>query len=439
MTDPTEHHEAILSAVDAGFERQIQFTEALVRFPSIRGQEGTCQDFLFDAYQSRGYAVDRWRIHPEDIAHHAGFSPVSVSYDQAINVVASHRPQEQIGRSLILNGHVDVVPTGPVDLWQQPPFEPVRRGDWLYGRGAGDMKAGLAANLFALDAIASLGLQPAAPVFVQSVTEEECTGNGALAALVRGYQADAAIITEPVGESLVRTNVGVIWFQVHVTGHPVHVASASSGANAIDAAMYLIAALKDFERDRNAQKSRYPLFADLEKPINVNVGKIAGGDWASSVPAWCRFDVRTGLYPGEDAKEQARAIEDFLRQAAGGHPFLSNNPPEVSFNGFMAEGYVLEPGSDAEQLLVNLHRKVVGAPLQDIPSLAYLDARVFALYAETPCLVYGPDSDNIHGFDERVSLESIRRVTKTLALFIAEWCGLEPQPKASATSGHAAK
>ena len=97
------------------------------------------------------------------------------------------------------------------------------------------MKAGLAANLFALDAIASLGLQPAAPVFVQSVTEEECTGNGALAALVRGYQADAAIITEPVGESLVRTNVGVIWFQVHVTGHPVHVASASSGANAIDA------------------------------------------------------------------------------------------------------------------------------------------------------------------------------------------------------------
>ena len=105
----------------------------------------------------------------------------------------------------------------------------------------------------------------------------------------------------------------------------------------------------------------------------------------------------------------------------------------------MAEGYVLEPGSDAERLLVNLHRKVVGTPLQDIPSLAYLDARVFALYAETPCLVYGPDSDNIHGFDERVSLESIRRVTKTLALFIAEWCGLEPQPKASATSGHAAK
>ena len=121
-------------------------------------------------------------------------------------------------------------------MWEHPPFEPHIDGDRLYGRGSGDMKAGIAANIFALDALRDIGYQPASTVYVQSVTEEECTGNGALSALVRGYKADAALITEPMNNALVRTNVGVIWFRVHVKGRPVHVADASSGANAIDAA-----------------------------------------------------------------------------------------------------------------------------------------------------------------------------------------------------------
>jgi acetylornithine deacetylase len=351
---------------------------------------------------------------------------VTVNYDNAVNVVGAHRPHNEAGRSLILNGHVDVVPVGPLDMWANPPFSPHEEGGYLYGRGAGDMKAGIAANVFAMDALRKIGYQPAATVYLQSVTEEECTGNGALSALCRGYRADAAIIPEPVGESLVRTNVGVVWLRVHVKGHPVHVASASSGANAIDAAAFLIAELKKFETARNAKKSEYPHFADFDKPINVNVGKIEGGDWASSVPAWCSFDVRTALYPGEDAKEGAREIETFIRSASANHPFLSNNPPEVEFNGFMAEGYELEPGSDAEALLNTMHEVSTAQALSAITSLAYLDARVFVLYDDTPCLVYGPISDNIHGFDERVEIESIKRVTTTIALFIAAWCGLEP-------------
>jgi acetylornithine deacetylase len=207
---------------------------------------------------------------------------------------------------------------------------------------------------------------------------------------------------------------------------PWCVADASSGANAIDAAAYLIGALKEFETSRNAIKSEYPHFAELAKPINVNVGKIEGGDWASSVPAWCSFDVRTGLYPGEDARQGAREIEDFLRQASGTHPFLSNNPPEVEFNGFMAEGYELAEGSAAEQTLASAHQRVFKQDLQAVTSLAYLDGRVFVLYDDTPCLVYGPVSENIHGFDECVSIASIESVTKTIALYIAMWCGLEP-------------
>jgi acetylornithine deacetylase len=415
----------ILAAVDAGFDAQVAFTQDLVRFPSLRGQEHTAQDYIFDALRGRGLTMDRWAIAISDIESHPGFSPVKVDYANAINVVGTHRPREDKGRSLILNGHVDVVPVGPLDMWARSPFEPHIDGDWMYGRGAGDMKAGIAANIFALDALRALGYRPAARVHVQSVTEEECTGNGALSCLVRGYRAEAAIIPEPVDGKLVRANVGVLWFRVHVRGAPVHVLDAGSGANSIEAAFPLIAALHELEENWNRQKAGMKYFNELEHPINMNVGKIEGGDWASSVPAWCTFDCRISIYPGWNPAEKAAEIEACLRAAAQKQPFLANNPPEVEWNGFFAEGYVLEEGSDAERTLGRTHAKAFGHSLESVVTPAYLDGRVFVLYGDCPCLVYGPYSESIHGFDERVSLSSIKRVTGTIALFIAEWCGLE--------------
>ena len=165
---------------------------------------------------------------------------------------------------------------------------------------------------------------------------------------------------------------------------------------------------------------------DVDHPINFNVGKIAGGDWASSVPAWCSFDCRIAVYPGVPAREAAVEIEDCLRACARDDPFLSNAPPEIEWNGFHAEGYTLEEGSDAEAALASAHARAHGGELESMVTPGYLDGRVFVLYAGMPCLVYGPVSQNIHAFDERVSLSSIKRVTGTLALFIADWCGLEP-------------
>ncbi|NNF79593.1 MAG: ArgE/DapE family deacylase [Rhizobiales bacterium] len=417
--------EEILAAVDAGFDAQIAYTRELVRFPSLRGQEHTAQDFIFDGLKSRGYAMDRWAIDVADIEKHPGFSPVKVSYENAINVVATHRPREETGRSLILNGHIDVVPEGPEAMWSRHPFDPHLEGDWLYGRGAADMKAGLAANIFALDALRSLGYQPAARVHVQSVTEEECTGNGALSCLVRGYRADAAIIPEPEDDMLVRANVGVLWFRVHVRGIPVHVREAGSGANSIEASFPLIAALRQLEEKWNEEKAGRAYFEDLDHPINFNAGKIEGGDWASSVPSWCSFDCRISIYPGWNPAEKAAEIEACIVTAARKNSYLANNPPEVEWNGFFAEGYVLEEGSEAELTLGRAHAKAYGKSLESFVTPGYLDGRVFILYDDCPCLVYGPYSENIHGFDERVSLSSVKRVTGTIALFIADWCGLE--------------
>lgn len=416
----------ILAAVEAGFDEQLAFTRELIRHPSLRGQEHTCQDFLFQALRDRGYAMDRWAIDIAEIRDHPGFSPVTVDYDNAINVVATHRPREETGRSLILNGHVDVVPTGPADMWTRPPFEPWVEGDWLYGRGSGDMKSGLAANIFALDALRRAGYQPAATVYVQSVTEEECTGNGALSCLARGYRAAAALISEPEDDKLVRANVGVIWFRVHVRGAAVHVRDAGAGANAIEACFPLITALHGLEEAWNRQKTEHRHFADLDHPINLNVGKIAGGDWASSVPAWCTFDCRIAIYPGVDPRAAAAEIEACVREASRDVPFLANNPPEIEWNGFFAEGYVLEEGTEAEQSLGRAHAQAYGKSLESFVTAGYLDGRVFVLYDDCPALVYGPYSENIHGFDERVSLSSLKRVTGSIALFVADWCGLEP-------------
>jgi acetylornithine deacetylase len=97
----------------------------------------------------------------------------------------------------------------------------------------------------------------------------------------------------------------------------------------------------------------------------------------------------------------------------------------VRWTGFFAEGFVLEPGSDAEKVFGAAHQRVFGAPLESFTTPAYLDARVTMLYDKIPTLVYGPTSRNIHGIDEAVELASVKRITKTIALFIANWCGVE--------------
>jgi len=415
----------ILQAVEDGFAEQVSFTQKLVQMPSLRGHEHAIQDLLFRSLQSRGYAMDRFKMDRAAIEAHPGGSKYSDDHSDAPIVVGIHRPRDERGRSLILQSHLDVVPEGPHEMWTTPPYEPRIEDGWMYGRGSGDMKAGLAGAMYALKALTREGWQPAADVFLQSVVEEECTGNGALACLARGYRAEAALIPEPLGDSLIRAQLGVMWLQIKVQGIPVHVAYAGSGSNAIDAAFVLIQGLKQLEVKWNAQRSGQPHYADHDHPINFNVGKIEGGDWASSVPSWCVFDLRVAVYPGDDLAARRAELEDCIRDAASQDAFLRNAPPQVTYHGLMAEGYILQNADEAEAVLGRAHRAAYGAELPIVATTATTDARFFGLYADTPGLVYGPLSDAIHGFDERVNLESVRQNTQAMALFIAEWCGLE--------------
>lgn len=417
---------AILGAVDEGFDEQIAYTQKLVSFASQRAEEFTVQDFLYNDYAARGFKMDRFDMDEVALTAHEGGAPFSAEHSRAPIVVGIHHPREEKGRSLILQHHVDVVPVGPLDMWEYDPYGGEIVGDRMYGRGSGDMKAGAAANVFALEALKRIGLQPAATVYLQSVVEEESTGNGAMQTFLRGYTADAALIPEPEENMLVRANAGVLWFEVEVRGIPVHVREMGEGANAIDAAYRVIGSLRELEKKWNAEKASHRGFEDEDHPINMNIGIIEGGDWGSSVPAWCKFQVRTSIYVGDKAQAKLREITDHISQFARGDRFLAQNPPRVTQNGFNAEGYYLEPGSEAEETLARAHENAFGEPLKTFTTPAYLDARVYALYNGIPTLCYGPISRNIHGFDEYVSLESVRSVTKAMALFIAEWCGTEP-------------
>jgi acetylornithine deacetylase len=413
----------IIAAVDAGFDDQVKLTADLTAFPSLRGQEATAQDFMAEQYRRRDLPVDRWKIDVADIEHLPGFSPVAVSYENAFNVVGVHRPKETKGRSLIVNGHIDVVPTGPLDLWTNPPFAPRVENGWLYGRGSGDMKAGLIAGLAAFDALDRVGYRPAADVYLQSVVEEECTGNGALACLQRGYRADAALIPEPSETELDIAQLGVMWFQVKVRGRPTHVGHAGKGVNAIESCFPIVAALHKLEAEWNA--NRHEIWGDHPHPVNFVLSRIEGGDWTSSVPAWCTFDMRISFYPGQSLESVRKAVEAVVREAARNDGFLANNPPEVVYHGFQAEPYILEGAEAPRAVLEQTHQLAFGEKLGTHAITATTDARFFGLYAGIPALVYGPSVEDYHGFDERVNLDSVRKVTRSMALFMAEWCGLE--------------
>jgi acetylornithine deacetylase len=330
------------------------------------------------------------------------------------------------GRSLILNGHVDVVSPAPVALWSGDPYEPRRDGDWMYGRGAGDMKAGLAAIVGAVAGLQRLGLAPRARVELQSVVEEECTGNGAAACVLAGSRADAAVITEPTGGAIWNAQVGVLWFSVRVAGRPAHAGEAASGENAIEATYPVIAALRELEADLNAAPP--PPFSGHAHPINLNVGTIRGGDWPSTVAGECIVEMRLALYPGERVEDLRRRVEETVAAAARADAFLARCEVEVHYDGFACEGYVLD-GGPLVTAAGDAAARVYGARPAVLASTATTDARTFHLHGDTPAICFGPYALNIHSVDERVHLPSMLQTAQAVALFVRDWCGVTAAPR----------
>ncbi|MER8440149.1 ArgE/DapE family deacylase [Mesorhizobium sp. M1312] len=418
--------ERIIQAVEARFDEQIEFLTQLVRADSLRGNEAGVQKIVSAALASRGYDVRSFAIDPARIGVDPAFSPTKFDLKDSSVVVGLKPASGEGGRSLALNAHVDVVPVGTSARWKYEPFSATRDGDWLYGRGAGDMKAGLAANLFALDALATAGLDLLGEVQFQSVIEEEITGNGSAMVLAEGFRADAVLIPEPTGEQVVSANTGIMKFTITVQGVPAHPFQVARGRSAIDIAFRTIEYLRQLEQEWIAQRPSD--FADVDNAIALTIGTISGGEWIASVPSECRFEGRIGFYPGDKAEARVESFESFLRKAFLNDPELEGCPePYIEWLGAKQGGYVLAEGSEAELLLAKAHSFANGSgtDLQRFIMPCYLDSAVFALHGNMTSLVYGPVAENIHAIDERVSIPSLLRVTKTIALFAAAWCGIK--------------
>ncbi len=421
-----DNKKRIFDAVDAGFDAQLETTRQLVAIPSTRGAEGPCQDLIGDLLRARGYEVDDWHINLDDLKGLRGYGPIEHDFSRARTVVGTYRPTTEAGRSLIIQGHCDVVPAGPLDMWETPPFQPTIKDGRMYGRGACDMKSGTIAALYALDALKAAGLKPTARIHFQSVIEEESTGVGALSTIQRGYRADCCFIPEPTEGYMIRSQVGVIWFRIRVRGFPVHVYQAGAGSNAITAAYHLIQAVEKLEIEWNKRAVADKHFKHVDHPINFNPGIIKGGDWASSVPAWCDVDCRIAVLPGWSIAECQKEILACITDASRDHRFLSNNPPQVEWSGFLSEGYELTDSAAPEAAFAKAFDAVYGGAVPDRAFTALTDTRFYGLNAGIPSLCFGASGEAMHGFNEYVDLESLRKSTKAMALFIAEWCGVEP-------------
>lgn len=402
---------------------QMGFLRELVQRPSLRGETNEVQQFLASTLRDMGLQVMPEPIDIAQIQSLPGFSPVEWSYDGLFNVVARAKGSGHGGRSLLLNGHVDVVSPEPVSHWLHDPWGGAVIDGRMYGRGTADMKSGIAAMIFALHAILRSGVALRGDVLLETVIDEECSGNGTLSCLSQGHTADAALIPEATNFGFITAHPGVLWSRIKIRGAGSHAQSASSAVNAAEKAFVVIRALRELEAEWNAPARRHPSLASLEHPINLNIGILHAGDWPSNVPELCTMEVRLAYYPGVDRIAVEQELRERVAMAAMTDPWLHDHQPEVTFFGFRAEPAVYDLDADIFHVVADNHRAIIGAEVQAGPGAATIDSRFFALYFGIPSVCYGPSGGNLHAPDEWVDLTSVETCTRILIGTLIDWCG----------------
>ena len=422
----TPEEKAVLKSVDHYSEDILEFTCRLVREQSTLGNEASVVKVMEDELSGLGYSPVRVPIDPGKLGEHPGFAPVDWEYgenDGRDNIVAVVKAVQSGGKSALFNGHLDVVSPEPLSYWNTDPFKPMPENGWLYGRGAGDMKSGIAAMVYAAKAVERAGFGLGADLILEGVIEEECCGNGALACLDDGYDADAVLIPEPFGPTILTSQVGVLWFRVEVSGKPRHVLEAGLGANAIEKCFPLIQALREMEEKLN-NMPRPDEFRESAHPLNLNVGIIKGGDWPSTVAASAGFDCRMSFFPGMDFAEIRNIITNTVEQSAAKDPWLRLNPPRTTFYGFRSEGHTISMDTPALSMLSACHKEISGKPANRYIATCTTDLRAFMSFGKGQATCFGPIAENIHAQNERVNMESIIHTARVYALFLSRWCGL---------------
>ena len=416
-TSPAQQR--LWKAIDERVDELIATVADLVRIPSVLGGEANVQAYVHRHLETSGLATESWDL-DDGIRALPNAGDSGVPFAGRPNVTGA-RAGMGGGRSLILNGHIDVVSPEPVSAWTHAPWGAEIVGDRMYGRGAYDMKSGVGLNLFLARLISELDIPLKGDLTVHSVIEEECTGNGALAASLKDH-ADGCIVTEPHFGMYTRAHLGVIWFRVAVEGKSAHAGHAWQGVNAIVKMAPIVLALRDLDVAFNLEV--HPLWEGIHHPINLNVGVIQGGDWPSTVPGACDLRCRVSFFPNVTVDQLKARIESTIADAANTDEWLREHPPVVTYDGFQTNGVILDDSSDLVSVLREANAAVLGREIEGQIATAVNDMRYY-IFEGVPATCYGAAGGNAHAADEWLDLNSLAPAAKVLAKFIVEWCGVE--------------
>jgi acetylornithine deacetylase len=405
-------------ALSDRFERQVaevlreridelpHLVAALVRERSTQGNEEAAQRLIADRLEAAGFEVSRVAIdsaaaRADPLAGHPW------SADDGGSSVVGVRRGTSGGRSMHLTGHVDVVPVDPDAPWSRGPWDGEIAEGRVWGRGAGDMKGGLAAYLIAAEVLIESCPDLPGDLVFSSVIEEESGGNGMWSVLRAGYTADATLVGEPTGLDIVHAGTGVVWARLRARGVAGH-SAYSGGDGPFDALSRAVAALRALEAAANGPPRDAVFAAVSDWPYGMTVGRICGGVWTSSAPAALEVAVRFGIGLGVDPAAAQERIEDAVADAA---PTV-----EVVFEAFRAPAYCWRTDGPLPRLLAGVHEELYASP----PAFTAFTATTDARQVEG-ALCYGPLAGNLHGADEWVDIASLEATVHVVATTTSRW------------------
>jgi len=399
-------------------QRLVDDLRTMIRIPSITGSEEAVAAWAGDALREIGLAVQTITPDLADVRADPAW-PGEEMPRTSLPVVIG-RAGRTGGRRIVLSGHLDVVPPGDLSTWTADPWAGDIRDGTIYGRGACDMKGGVASILAAVRALGRAGElgRLAGELVVALVPSEEDGGQGTLAAIRAGATGDMAIITEPSDLDVVIAHAGAITFRLTVPGRAAHGSWRREGVSALDKLWVLSRALEADEARRNAAETD-PLMTVLGLPYPTIIGIVSGGEWASTVLDRVTADGRYGVRLGQSEDDAAAELRACIEAACAADDFLRDHPATVEITGGrfgsarVPSDHPLPAGlSAAIESVTGRKPALLGEPYG-------ADMRLFVNVGGTPCVIFGPGHVKVaHSADEHVPLAQVEDCAKVLAAWL---------------------
>jgi len=425
MTDP--NRQKIIDKVDASRDHAIKFLQDMVAIPSVTGDEAAIQKHMSGYLLKVGLDVDMWETDWEELKKHPGYRPVARGYEGRPNIVATLKGTGG-GRSLLLNGHTDVIPVGNGEGWSDNPWSAKIENGRIYGRGSCDMKSGVASHVLAVQYLKELGLTPKGDVMINIVIDEEVSGHGTLDTVMRGYKADAGISGETSDLGVQPACIGRIWFQIDVEGKPAGIQQRYLGISAIDLGNKIVKAVQELE-DHRVATVKHPLYPSAIDSLPCIIGSFQAGNYPSAFPASAVLKGSIGTVPSEDHEAVKQSLVKKIAEVAAQDPWMKDHPPVVRFVGYDAEASEIPVNHPIVDIVSRTYTEVTGKQPVISGRQGAADTRFLNKYADTPTVIFGPGSTAImHANDEYVSIDDYMTSIKVMALSIYDWCNT---PKAN--------